>query len=399
MFGGGLTTEICDPFSGWYAIGHLWAHCRGAEEACIEVELIGIAATTALVKVKPSFESEKTVEISEGSFKEYSENGTTWRVYCDGVNMSQMLASIRICYDEDAAEGMAVGDTRTVSGTTFKITSIVCTPVQQITAWAEGVSETIKLGAWGLFPGPVIMGGLFVLFEFVNEACDRVIVKAAGGGLKSEDITEIDELIESDYTRPDGTKPTPEEIHQVKTKVIDGYDYTNPKFVEMVEKLLAGLITREEFETWWKQDVTSETETELDTVYYSDNFSLDIPTFVMAGEVKVSGTAPQSNQDLQIMGVKKLFGFDWLASDTELAKVTSDADYKYEATLTLDEFGIIEVYSKIPKDWWAVLDKDVTTGKHTVFVLTWTMLIALIIIAALVYDKASGGKLKRILKR
>jgi len=93
-------TEICDPFAGWHAIGHLWAYCRGMEEACIEVELKGIAVTTALVRVNPSFESEQVVEISEGSFKEYSENGTTWKVYCDGVNMSQMLASIRICYDE-----------------------------------------------------------------------------------------------------------------------------------------------------------------------------------------------------------------------------------------------------------------------------------------------------------
>ncbi len=119
----------------------------------------------------------------------------------------------------------------------------------------------------------------------------------------------------------------------------------------------------------------------------------------MAGEVQVSGWAPKQGQELQIMGVKKLFGFDWLASDTELAKVTSDADYKYEATLTLDEFGIIEVYSKIPKEWWAILEKDVTTSRQTVFVLTWMMLIALVIIAALVYDKASGGKLKKMLKR
>ncbi len=399
MFGAGLMTEICDPFAGWSAIGHLWAHCRGAEEACIEVELIGIAATTALVRVNPSFESEKTVEISEGSFKEYSENGTTWRVYCDGVNMSQMLASIRICYDEDAGEGMAVGDTRTVDGTTFKLTSIVCTPVQQITAWAEGVSETIKLGAWGLFPGPVIMGGLFVLFESVNEACDRAIIKAAGGGLTPEDVTEIDTLLEADYTRPDGTKPTPEEIHDVKTRVIEGFDYTDPAFVAKVEELLAGTISKDEFETWLKQYTVEKTEIELDTVYYSDNFSLDIPTFVMAGEVQVSGIAPQANQDLQIMGVKKLFGFDWLATDAELATVVSDADNNYEATLTLEEFGIIEVYSKIPKDWWAVLDKDVTTNRHTVFVLTWMMLIVLIIIAALVYDKASGGKLKKMLKR
>ncbi len=198
--------ENCDPMAGWSPIGHTWAHCRGAEEACIEAELIGIAGETALVKVMPTFESEKVVEITEGSFKGYSENGTTWRVYCDGVNMSQMLASIRICYDAEVAEGMKVGDTRTVAGITFKLTKIACVPIQQITVWAEGVSKTIKLGAWGIFPGPFIMGGLYTLFESVNAACDEVIVQAAGGGLKPEDVTEIDELIEAEYTRPDGTK-------------------------------------------------------------------------------------------------------------------------------------------------------------------------------------------------
>jgi len=313
--------------------------------------------------------------------------------------MAMAIADIRICYDDTVEEGMKVGDTKTAAGITFKLTQIACVPVQQITVWAEGASETIKLGAWGIFPGPFIMGGLAVLFKSVNAACDRVIVEAAGGGLTPEDVTEIDDLIEADYTRPDGTKPTPEEIHNVKMRVIEGFDYTDPEFVEMVEKLLAGTISKDEFETWLKQHALDGTKTELDAIYYTDNFSLEIPTFVMAGEINVSGIAPKASQDLQIMGVKKLFGFDWLATDTELAKVTSDADNKYEATLTLDEFGIIEVYSKIPKEWWEVLDKDVTTGKHTVFVLTWMMLIALIIIAALVYDKASGGKLTRMLKR
>ena len=391
--------ENCDPLGGWGAVGHIWAHCRGLEEACIEVELKGISATHALVDVKPTFESARVEEIPEGSFKEYTENGTTWRVYCDGVNMSAMLASIRICYDSEAPEGMKVGDTKTVAGTTFKLTSIVCTPVQQITMWAEGVPKTIKLGAWAMFPGPVIMGGLFVLFESVNAACDEIIEKAAGGGLTPGDVTDIDTLLEADYTRPDGTKPTPEEIHNVKMRVIDGFDYTDPWFTALVEQLLAGLISQEEFNGQLAERTEEDTRIELDTVYYAANFSLDIPTFVMAGEVHVTGIAPAANQELQIMGVKKLFGFDWLATDAELATVTSDAEYKYEATLTLDEFGIIEVYSKIPKEWWAVLEKDVTTTKHTVFVLTWMMLIALVIIAALVYDKASGGKLKKMLKR
>jgi len=392
-------TENCDPLAGWSPTGHTWAHCRGAEEACIEATLINMSSTHALVKVEPTFASEIVEEILEGSFKEYNENGTTWRVYCDGVNMSQMLASIRICYDETVEEGMEVGDTRTVDGTNFTLTKIICEPVQQITARVEGVSKIIALGAIATFPTGLYLGGLFIALKAVNAACDRAIIESAGGGLTPEDVTEIDTLLEADYTRPDGTKPTPGEIHDVKMRVIDGFDYTDPTFVEKVEELLAGTISKDEFEAWLKQYTLDKTKIEMDTVYYSDNFSLEIPTFVMAGEIHITGTAPAANQDIQIMGVKKLFGFDWLASDTELAKVTSDADYKYEATLTLEEFGIIEVYSKIPKDWWLVLDKDVMTTRHTVFVLTWMMLIALVIIAALVYDKYSGGAIKKLLKR
>jgi hypothetical protein len=393
-------TEICDPLAGYFGIGYVWAFCRGGEEACIEVQLIGLSAENALVRVIPSFGSERVEEIPKGSYKEYSENGITWRVYCDGINFGMAkLANIRICYDTEVEEGMAVGDSRTVDGTTFTLTKIICEPVQEITARVEGVSKIIALGAIATFPTGLYLGGLFIALKAVNAACDRAIIEASGGGLTPEDVTEIDTLLEADYTRPDGTKPTPEEIHDVKMRVIDGFDYTDPEFVAKVEELLEGTISKDEFETWLKQYTLDKTEVELDTVYYSTNFSLDIPTFVMAGEVHVTGIAPQANQDLQIMGVKKLFGFDWLATDTELATVTAGADNKYEAILTLDEFGIIEVYGKIPKEWWEVLDKDVTTTRHTVFVLTWMMLIALIIIAALVYNKTSGGKLKRMLKR
>ena len=43
--------EICDPFGGWERTDHLWAHCRGDEEACVTVELLGIGETHALVKI------------------------------------------------------------------------------------------------------------------------------------------------------------------------------------------------------------------------------------------------------------------------------------------------------------------------------------------------------------
>jgi hypothetical protein len=95
-------TEICDPFGGWGGIGHVWAHCRGLEDACVEVELLGISSTHALVKIIPSWTSARTAEIAPGSYEEYNENGTVWRVYCNGVNMSQMLAKIEICYEEAA---------------------------------------------------------------------------------------------------------------------------------------------------------------------------------------------------------------------------------------------------------------------------------------------------------
>jgi len=128
-------------------------------------------------------------------------------------------------------------------------------------------------------------------------------------------------------------------------------------------------------------------------------FSLSIPTFAMAGEVKVSGVAPQPNQDIQIMAMRKFIGFDYLAADKELAKVKSDGEGRYEVILNLDEFGIIEVYARLPKDWWDVLKEDIRTPTHTVFIFTPVMLIALLLIAAMVYDKYTHGGLRKILKR
>lgn len=398
--------ENCDPLAGWSGIHHKWAHCRDGEEACLTIELLSVTSAYAYVGVDPSWRGKEGRAINKGEYIEYLEGDTVWRVYCDGVSTSQDLASIRICYEEPAPEpepepedGMKVGDTRRVDGSTFKLTKIICTPVQQITAWVDGLSKPVKLGAFAVFPGVFVAGGIYIGLKAINAACDMAIVEASGGGLTPSDVVDIDDLLEAEYTRPDGTKPTPEEIHKVKMKVIDGFDWTDPKFVEMVEKLLAGTISREEFVEWMKQYTIDNTKTGLDKVYYTANFSLNISSVVMAGEVKVSGTAPQPNQELQIMAVKKFFGFDYLASDTELARVTSDADYQYEAILELNEFGIIEVYARIPKDWWSVLTADTTTPKHTVFVLTWSVLVFLIIAAALVYDKSSGGKLRKMLKR
>jgi hypothetical protein len=120
---------------------------------------------------------------------------------------------------------------------------------------------------------------------------------------------------------------------------------------------------------------------------YLDNFTISIPSIVMAGDIGITGVAPQQNQDVKIMAVKKLFGFDWAASDTELDTVISGSDYEYYTTISLEEFGLVEVYGLIGKDWWAILDADITTEKHTVLVLTPMILLALLAMLAMVLDK------------
>ena len=429
--------EICDPLSGWGTIGHVWAHCREGEAACIEAELIGIRAGTALVQVNPTFEPEKMEEIKEGSFKEYNENGTIWRVYCHGANMDQAIADIVICYDEEiivpcsdhetqttceaagcywyggACHSTPEGDAYelplygsvTVFGNTFTNTKLLCATAQAIIRPEGLAAKTLVVGGASVIfavnaitlPGAintaVIMGGIGIKLKAIDDACTKATIEIFNAAYTEEDHKDVVQIVTDDL-EGSGFDATPEEVEAATRKAEENVKNSKEE-KQRQEDVKNGVKTPEQAGEERKVQIVNETK----RILIADNFSLDIPTFVMAGEVNVSGWAPMQNQEIQIMGVKKLFGFDWLASDTELAKVTSDADYKYEATLTLDEFGIIEVYSKIPKEWWEVLDKDITTGRHTVFVLTWMMLVFLIIIAALVYDKASGGKLRKMLKR
>jgi len=227
----------------------------------------------------------------------------------------------------------------------------------------------------------------------IDDACTKATVEIFNAAYTEEDHEDVVQTVIDDMNAA-GFDVTPEEVEAATRKAEENVKNSKEE-KQRQEDVKNGVKTPEQAEVEREVQIVSESK----QILIADNFSLEIPTFVMAGDVHVSGWAPAQSQEIQIVGVKKLFGFDWMAADMELAKVTSDADYKYEATLKLEEFGIIEVYSRIPKEWWAVLDKDVTTTRHTVFVLTWMMLIALVIIAALVYDKASGGKLKKMLKR
>ena len=387
-----MSDGICDPYAGWHGIGHEWAHCRGDEDECLTVELLSVGSGYAYVGTERSWEGREGIFINSGSYHEYQENGRWWRIYCDGVVTSMEQANIRICYedvpgDPDPEDGMREGDSRTIGTKTFTITKIICTPTQQITAYVEGLSTSIKLGAFAVFPGPFVSGAIYIGLKSVSAACDSVIIQATEGGLSQSDIDDIDAALEASYTNPDGTTPTAEEIHEVKMGVIDGLDYTDGDFTDLVEQLLNGEITRETFIERVIEYVTTSTESGLNDVFYTGNFSLSIPAIVMAGDVDVAGTAPQQNQIVKIMAVNTFLGVDWWAGDTELASPISDSEYEFAGTIPLEEFGIVEVYATIGKDWWEILDEDIETEHHTVLVLTWTMLVAILAILAMVLDK------------
>lgn len=466
--------ESCDPLGGWFGVGHAWAHCRGAEEACIVAELRDVFAEEALVKVTPTFQGEAFVRIAPGEFKEYTEDGWRWRVYCDGVNLSLMIADIRICYEEapipcsthlTTAECEAAGcywydgschseaePTPCIShatqaaceaagcywydgschgtpeggyelplygsvsalGHTFTNTKLMCDTAQAVIRPEGLLEKTLVVGGAGvifavgslILPGSVtttgvIMGGIYVVLKEIDEACTKATVEIFNAAYTEEDHDDVVQTVTGDLIAAGftvGTDPdddfTPAEV-DAATRQAEEKVKNSDEERQRQEDVKNGVKTPEAAEVEREAQIADAAM----MILIADNFTLNIPTFVMAGEVVVSGWAPMQSQKIQIAATKKFLGFDFLATDDVLATVTSDAEYKYEATLTLDEFGIIEVYGRIPKDWWAILEKDITTDKHTVFVFTWMMLIALVIIAALVYDKASGGELKKLLKR
>lgn len=381
-------TEICDPYAGWYGIHHMWAQCRGGEEACLTIELLVVDEAYASVGVDPSWGERHTAFIDKGSYIEYTEGSTVWRVYCDGVNTSQNLASIRICYEESEdpdtppaignADEMAVGD----SVLDISLVRLICDKAQAVIGYG-GRESTIGHVMKALIVNPSIYVGIW----WIDSACTKAYIVRA-------DTTIPEHMKEAakDGAREAHPSATPDEIDEA-------YDWAremasrDPRWQDCLENYRKGLITYDQF-----LDCISAIINEYLNIWLSQkDFTLSIPTLLIAGETTASGTTPQPNQKLEICATKKFFGFDFLAADEVLATVTSDADYNYEATLNLDEFGIIEVYARIPQDWWNVLEKNLTTTKHTVCVLTWMIILFLIIAAALIYEKSTGklGLLKK----
>ena len=464
-------TETCDPDAGWFGKGHTWALCRGVEDYCVEATLVDVSSTQARLTVSRTGESDRNEIITSGSYKEYSEGDYTWRVYVNGVNKSQALASVKICYRKEGttppptscsdhntaaaceaagcywyngachgspaptpcsdhivpANCIAAGcswydgachgtpdnggnegaytlplyGSVTVLGHKFTNNRLECELARAIIQPEGLAAKTLVVGGAGVIfvvgsivlPGSVVttgvlMGGIYVALKSINAACTEATVDIFNAAYTEKDH---DDVVQTVTDKTDGTF-TPSQIEDA-TKKAEEKVKNSKEERQRQEDVKSGTKTPEQAE----QEREAQIADEATQILFRNNFSLEIPTIVMAGDVNVSGLAPKQNQKIEICATKKFFGFDWLAADDVLATTTSDSEYKYTATISLDEFGIIDVYARIPHAWWDVLEKDLTTKTHTVFVVTWEFILFLIIAAALIYDRKTGklGLLKR----
>ena len=393
-----MSDPVCDPYAGWGAINNKWAHCRGGEDACLTAELATLGPTYAYVGIWTSWGVWEGRAIHKGSFVEYEENGTVWRVHCDGLVHSMNQANIRICYIPSEAppdaDVIKVGDTASVDGHTFQLLELVCGTNARIVARVDGVlhsSKAVIVAGSLLVQFPIVgltVGGMYAGVKTLGGVCSLTLDSMATGGLTKQDQKDNEERAQQEYIYPDGTAPTPEQTEAADDEAEERTaSWLNSDYVEKVRQLTAGEIARPEFTKWLKDTTYNLKLVILEEEFYRGNFSLNIPSIVMAGDVDITGTAPQANQAVKIMAVKKLFGFDWAAKDTELDRATSGIDREYYTTVSLDEFGVVEVYGSIPKDWWAILDADIETERHTVLVVTPMILLALLAMLAMVLDK------------
>jgi len=129
-------SENCDPYTGWFGINHKWAHCRDGEEACLTIELLSVTTEYAYVGVAPSWDESHGTSIKKGSYIEYLEGDTTWRVYCDGVNTSQNLANIRICCTKETTTSLKSIPPEIVAVMPAETTRIVAIPLKPL-SWAN----------------------------------------------------------------------------------------------------------------------------------------------------------------------------------------------------------------------------------------------------------------------
>ena len=282
-----------------------------------------------------------------------------------------------------------------------------------------------------LLPGSVvttgvIMGGIYVALKSLNAECTEAQIKAVNATYTQDDHDDVskstrDDLNKDGYSTGDGkggTTPgspkTPAQDQPGWSCETDPNCFTKKEMddaqaqaekwwkaskesLALLQQLEDGLITEEEYNERQKAAIKAKQK----EILFTNRFSLTVPGFVMAGKIKVSGVAPLDATDIDIMVEKTFLGFNSLAADSVIATFTSAANHKYSGEINLDEFGSITIYARIKKEMFGidVLAKDVTTEKHTVWVITPFVLIALVAAAAMMYDKKTKGKFIGMFKK
>jgi len=519
-------SENCDPLAGWAGLNHKWAHCRGGEDACITIELLSVTDKYAYVGVDRSWADKEGRGIDKDSYIEYTENDTVWHVYCDGVNKSQNLASIRICYEEadepepepdpycrdftdqsnceragcywygGACHGSPEGDeppegttalrmdrTVYIAGIGFEMSALNCKlGTAVVEAVGTGIRRVLTIGGaaavfriYGVGANIIYMAAVWTDSECIKMAVRHANVPPEVPGSEGATDGKGNMMPESDPDNPlnpdnpdnpdnegsvnhpdnpdnnptspdnDPNKGVQPEGVLVRRKRDDWSDWFGEPFPygegedehnytdlmrrdlqiynciihdkctdlegavkdpDLVAKLkawykdllagvAAGELTKEEFNIALNRGIVDFSHES----FIAEAFELVAPSIAMAGLVKVSGTTPKKNMRIQIVAKKKHFGYDWLAADNVLKEITSDEFSKFETELELEDFGAIIVYARAPQEWYEFWKDDHDSNKVGIWILTWEILVFLIIASALVYDKSSGGKLRKMLKK
>jgi len=420
-----MADKVCDPFQGWENIGHVWAHCRGLEDACVEVELIDVSETQAQIKITRTFGEEEIYFIDDGEvygFWESTSNSPYWTITCNGVSKSMAAASIEICYEEadngdDEEEGTEVGEDFVSGGETFRVKEIFCaTSSALVTHVNSGTTKEVWLKKATIF---VIPGGLQLYM--IGVAIDATCRYFAERSLTLPKEIPDEPIPDNE----DGSKGPFDEttfIAKKRAKIIDkmGQEFADnisddtiikkdndvwknkaslDCFQSVMRALAAGEIDDAQANRLINACIIDASTDQIIEIVLIENFKLTVPTIVMAGDVEISGTAPKANADFEIRAVRKWFGFDAFATDKLLASMTSDADYKFKTTVALEEFGALTIYAKAPKEWFEIWKADIESERHTVWVLTWGVVLALVAALALMYDKKMKGKFIGVFKK
>jgi len=248
-----------------------------------------------------------------------------------------------------------------------------------------------------IFTTGVIMGGIYVSLKAIDDACTEAtynIFNAAYTEADHDEVVQsiIDELEESGLTVSTPEEPDPDadftqaEIDKAATEAEEIVKNSDEE-QERQEAVVNGEKTPEESDAERIAHITAETY----RILYENKLTLKLPSVAMAGDIEVSGLAPLPHIDVDIMVVKKLFGFT-LPIDKVIDTFTSDEDNKYSGYINLDEFGSITLRSRVKKELFGIgmldiLASDVKSDKHTIWVLTPTVLFALIVAFGLLIEK------------